>query len=101
MPIDYFTRPLSQSSKLSFTRLCLKAAKNISGALLVLSGLLMLVLPGQGILSLLIGFSLIDFPAKRRLQVRLIRLPRVQRMVNWIRKKGKREPIKIPPAWAG
>ncbi len=101
LPIDFFTRQSNCNPRVGIGRLCWRAAKNLAGALFVLSGVLMLVLPGQGILSLLIGFSLIDFPAKRRLQVRLIRLPRVQRMVNWIRLKGKREPLEIPPAWEG
>ena len=99
LPVDFFTRPIRTATTLSIARLCLKAAKNIVGGLFLLSGILMLILPGQGILSILIGLSLIDFPAKRRVQVRIIRMPRVQRMVNWIRKKGNRKPIEIPPAW--
>ncbi|MGJ8652997.1 MAG: PGPGW domain-containing protein [Opitutaceae bacterium] len=99
LPVDFFTRRHQNIGKLSLTRLCLRAAKNIAGALFIFSGILMLVLPGQGVLSLLIGLSLIDFPAKRRLQVRFIRMHHVQKTVNWIRHKGKRKPIEIPPAW--
>src|SRR5919197_5810008 len=39
--------------------------KNLAGVVFVLAGILMLFLPGQGILTLLIGISLIDFPGKR------------------------------------
>jgi hypothetical protein len=37
--------------------------KNVAGALFVLAGLSMLILPGQGVLTILIGLSLL-FPGK-------------------------------------
>lgn len=99
LPVDFFTRSTKRTSTLSFTHLCARAVKNLVGALFFISGILMLVLPGQGILTILIGISLIDFPAKRRLQVRVVRIASIQKTMNWIRNKGKREPLEIPPAW--
>src|SRR5438270_309056 len=39
--------------------------KNLLGGVLVALGVLMLVLPGQGILTIVIGIILLDFPGKR------------------------------------
>ena len=58
-----------------------------------LFGLLMLVLPGQGILTLLAGLVLLDFPGKFLLLRWLARKDRILRSLNWIRKKGHKEPF--------
>ena len=41
--------------------------RNAVGLVLVTAGLAMLVLPGQGIITLLVGIILMDFPGKHRL----------------------------------
>src|SRR5690606_23299263 len=43
--------------------------KNLAGAAIVVTGFLMLVLPGQGILTMLLGLTLLDLPGKRRLEI--------------------------------
>ena len=68
-------------------------ARNALGLLLVAAGLAMLFLPGQGLLTVLIGISVMDFPGKRRLLQRLLRGPKVQRTLNWIRRKRGKEPF--------
>ena len=68
-------------------------ARNGLGLLLVAAGLAMLFLPGQGLLTVLIGVSVMDFPGKRRLLQRLVRGPKVQRTLNWIRRKRGKEPF--------
>ncbi len=72
--------------------------KNIAGALLVTSGIVLLALPGQGLLTILAGLLLMNFPGKRALELWLIRLPMVLRAVNWIRRRGGKEPLQVPPA---
>src|SRR5919202_7066364 len=42
--------------------------KNLLGGIFVFAGFLMLFLPGQGVLTMLIGVTLLDFPGKRRLE---------------------------------
>lgn len=96
LPNDYFTREPKSVKRLRVGSVILHIGKNLAGTLFIALGLLMLVLPGQGILALLLGFSMVDFPAKRRIQVRILKMKRVQRAVNWIRIKGKRSPLKIP-----
>src|SRR5947208_1951233 len=54
-------------------------AKNLLGVLLVLIGIILSLpgVPGQGILTILIGVMLLNFPGKRHLEQRLVSRPRV------------------------
>ena len=70
--------------------------KNLLGGVLALAGLVMFVTPGQGILTLFMGLMLLDFPGKRRLELRLIRIPAIHRAIDWIRRKAGREPLQLP-----
>jgi hypothetical protein len=70
--------------------------KNGIGAGLVLAGAAMLVLPGQGLLTLVIGLSLMNFPGKRRLIIRILSRPRVFRTINSLRDKARRPPLQWP-----
>ena len=70
--------------------------KNIIVAVFLLAGLAMIVLPGQGILTILIGISLMDFPGKRKLERRLIGQPTVLRGINKIRETFNRPPLVVP-----
>lgn len=73
-----------------------KVLKNVVGAGLVLMGVAMLVLPGQGILTILIGLSLLDFPGKRQLELRLVRQRHVRRSIDWIRERAHQPPLRVP-----
>jgi hypothetical protein len=70
--------------------------KNVVGAVFLLAGLAMIVLPGQGILTILIGISLMDFPGKRKLERRLIGQPTVLRGINKIRETFNQPPLVVP-----
>jgi hypothetical protein len=70
--------------------------KNLLGLVLLLAGIIMLVTPGQGILTILAGLWLMDLPGKRRWERRLIRQPRVLKSINWIRQKAARPPLRVP-----
>jgi UPF0716 family protein affecting phage T7 exclusion len=70
--------------------------KNLIGAVLLVGGIAMLVLPGQGLLTMLLGLSLINFPGKFWLERKLIQRRAVHRSVNWIRRKGGSEPMVVP-----
>ena len=61
--------------------------KNILGVLLVALGIVLSLpgVPGQGILTILLGIMLIDFPGKRRLEHKLIARPNVLSTVNRLR----------------
>ena len=96
MPEDYFVRISSRQLRRRPFRQVLHVLKNILGAVLLLSGILLLLLPGQGILTMVIGISLIDFPGKHRLQVRLVRMPKIRQSIQWIRAKVHHKPLLIP-----
>lgn len=69
--------------------------KNIIGAVFLIAGFLMLFLPGQGLLTMLIGISFMDFPYKRQLEVKIIGLPAVFNAINTMRHKFNKPPLTL------
>jgi hypothetical protein len=67
--------------------------KNFIGVVFVLAGIAMLVLPGQGLITILIGLTLINFPGKFKLQQRIVRQSAVFKTLNWMRGKAGRPPL--------
>jgi hypothetical protein len=76
-------------------RMMLIIGKNILGYILILAGIIMLVLPGQGLLTILIGVILVDIPGKYRFEKWVITRPPALRSVNWLRLRAKRAPLVI------
>ncbi len=70
--------------------------KNLLGAVFIVLGALMLVLPGQGILTILAGLVLLDFPGKHKVLVWTVSRPPVLSSINWLRNRAKREPLVVP-----
>ena len=64
-------------------------AKNVAGVFLILLGIVLSVpgVPGQGILTILLGLIMIDLPGKRPLESRIIKRPAVLSAVNRLRQK--------------
>jgi len=62
--------------------------KNIAGIIFLLAGIAMLFLPGQGLLTMLLGILFIDFPGKHRLEQKLIQHPQVLKAINAFREKA-------------
>ncbi|MBH0187712.1 MAG: hypothetical protein HP493_02335 [Nitrospira sp.] len=71
--------------------------KNVVGAIFLFAGFLMLFLPGQGILTMLIGISMLDFPGKRKVEAKLIGQPAVLNAINGMREKFGKPPLIIAP----
>ena len=95
IPDDYFEReerPKKRHMNLSLLSIAGLALKNIIGFVMVLAGIAMLVLPGQGLLTLLAGLLLMNFPGKYKLERKLVSIPAVLMSVNWFRRRqGKNE----------
>ena len=98
IPEDYFSR--SKSSKQTkweglnpIAQLFLTILKNVFGLIFLIMGILMLVLPGQGLLTILFGIALLDFPGKQNLVRRLVSYPKILNSINWIRKKANKNPL--------
>src|SRR6187200_1819372 len=64
----------------------------VAGPVFVFAGFLMLFLPGQGVLTMLIGISMLDFPGKRKIEAKLIGQPTVLSVINSMRKKYGKPP---------
>jgi hypothetical protein len=77
-------------------RLPLRLLKNLLALALVAAGIAMLVLPGQGILAILLGVMLGDFPGKVRLQQWILGRPKVMNSLNWLRRKFRKPPFEKP-----
>ena len=95
IPPDYFIREQNAPEKRSVLKLFLLIIKNCAGFILLICGIAMLVLPGQGILTILIAVVIMDFPGKRKLERRLISYPYVLKTVNRMRKHANHKPLKI------
>jgi uncharacterized membrane protein HdeD (DUF308 family) len=93
-PVDYFVRKeRPQRSGLGWVGFVLK---NLVGLLALVAGVLMLLLPGQGILTLLLGISLLDFPGKHELQQKLVKKQSVQKALSWMRRRAHKPEFELP-----
>ncbi len=72
---------------------CIFLLRNIFGLLFLLAGFIMLFLPGQGILTMVVGISLMTFPGKQALLQKMIHHQSIQRSLNWVRKKTGKKPF--------
>jgi hypothetical protein len=71
--------------------------KNVVGVVFFLVGFAMLFLPGQGLLTMLIGVSLIDFPRKRQLEAKMVGQPTLLGVINAMRRKFDKPPLTLAP----
>jgi hypothetical protein len=69
--------------------------KNLIGIVVVAIGVVLSLpgVPGPGLLTILVGIMLLDFPGKRKIERRLIRLKPVLGPINWLRRRFRREPF--------
>jgi hypothetical protein len=99
IPADYFARgrhrPPPWADRHPLIRLLLHLGKNALGGLFILAGIAMLVLPGQGILTIVVGILLLDFPGKRELERRIIARPAILRSINWLRQRKGVAPLVV------
>lgn len=100
IPVDYFCHPrrerLANRSRHPLFRLLISGLKNVLGLVLILLGIAMLFLPGQGLLSIFIGLMVMNYPGKYRLERWIIQRPAVLTSVNWLRRKYYRPPLQLP-----
>lgn len=100
LPSDYFLmekqRIVTTQSKQATFFFFNQFVKNILGVLLILAGIAMLVLPGQGLLTILIGLGITNFPGKYKLERKLVSNQSIFKSLNWVRKRAKVEPFLYP-----
>ena len=100
IPADYFKedRPRELfADKSPAVRYLLIIGKNLLGVVLVVLGILMSVpgVPGQGILTILLGVMLLDFPGRRRLEHKLVSRPQVLNTINKLRYKFDKPELEL------
>ena len=98
IPEDYFLAEKRKSSKMKennpLLRLFLLCGKNLLGICLIAGGILMIVLPGQGLLTIITGLLLVNYPGKFKLEQKIVSIPSVFRALNWVRVKAKKSPLR-------
>ncbi len=69
--------------------------KNLLGAVLVVVGVVLSLpgIPGQGLLTILVGLLLLDIPGKRRLELALVRRRSIRRVIDKVRDRFDKPPI--------
>jgi len=97
LPADYFIQsPIRDwPTRHPAVHLALVVLKNLAGVVLFAMGVAMLILPGQGLLTMLIGITLIDFPGKRRWERWLIDHRPILHAANWIRARNLKPPLQL------
>jgi hypothetical protein len=101
MPADHFTRPPTAPNHVRHHPvLCivLRVTKNVAGVILLGAGLVMAIpmVPGPGVLFILLGLSLTDIPGKRALGRYIVSRPLVLRPINTLRARWNRPPLQLP-----
>ena len=96
IPADYFS-PNYQSKFMPgtpwYARWGAVIAKNLVGVILIIAGIAMLIGPGQGILTILIGLIMVDIPGKRPLEAKIIKRPAVLSAANKLRARYNKPPL--------
>lgn len=92
LPHDYFVRRAPPRSRAT------KVIRNVVGGLLVVAGVAMLVLPGQGVVTILLGLSVVDLPVKDRLVRRLLQQRRIHDGIQRVRARAGKRPLLVPTA---
>ncbi len=92
IPADYFSRPrrarVLPAGRHPVLAWAWLLPKNLLGGVFIVAGALMLFLPGQGVLTILIGVLLLDFPGKFRFERWLVVHPPLARTVVWLRRRA-------------
>jgi hypothetical protein len=100
LPADHF----SKSRKTKFwagPRPWIHAAKvigkNIAGVLLVALGIVLSLpgVPGQGLLTVLLGLMLLDFPGRHRLDQKLLSKPSIVNSINKLRGRFGKKALEL------
>ena len=98
LPADHFVRTPPLRSERNTRIVLLNLLRNALGVVLVIGGIIMLVLPGQGILTIAIGLLVMEFPGKRRMQIWILQRPVIRKGINWLRSRADRPPLRFPEA---
>ena len=97
IPEDYFINRKASKMRSSNPVLwyIVLIIKNVVGYSLVLGGIMMLVLPGQGVFTIIIGLMLSNYPGKYSIERKFIAIPSILKSINWLRQKSNKPPLNL------
>jgi hypothetical protein len=105
IPADYFAHaarpPGRWTGRRPAVRLLVHVLKNVLGLILIAAGIAMLVLPGQGLLTIVLGLLTLDFPGKYRFERWLVSRARVRKSIDWLRQRSGCEPMRLDAGSTG
>lgn len=92
LPPDYFE--VDPPARASWT--LGRIGRNLAGILLIVVGALLSIpgVPGQGVLTMLVGVLLVDFPRRRQMERKLLSRPGVLPALNRLRARFGRPPLR-------
>lgn len=97
---DYFSAarptPGTLRQRRPILRLTVKIFKTLLGSVLLVAGIAMIVLPGQGLVTIAIAISFMEFPGKRRLLVAIVSRGEIMKALNKIRCKAGKDALLTP-----
>ena len=98
LPADYLSRREQvqlgmPATKRPAWRIVTGVFRNLVGLFLLFVGIITLVLPGQGLLTILVSLFLLDFPFKRKLMRRILGSRVMFRAINSIRRRAGQPPL--------
>lgn len=101
LPADFFSPQREREALMrrsSASGFLIMVLRNLLGLMLVLVGVAMLILPGPGVLAVVVGILAMDFPGKMHLARWLVSRPAVLVSINFLRKRAGRKPLILDPA---
>lgn len=100
IPEDYFTHAgrsrMGETWRHPLLRLLSLCFRNMLGLIMVVAGFIMLFTPGQGLLSMLFGLMIMNYPGKYKLECRIVQRPLIFNAINSIRRKKGLSPLQQP-----
>ena len=98
LPADYFCSHYDRqlwSGRAPALRIAAAIGKNVLGVLLIVLGIIMALpgVPGQGLLTILLGVMLVDFPGKDRLEQKLLQRPAIRNSIDKLRARFGKPPL--------
>jgi hypothetical protein len=100
LPADHFAKSRKRKFMAGYSpvvRVAAMIGKNILGVLLVALGVVLSLpgVPGQGLLTILLGIMLLDFPGKHRLEQKLLSRPTIVNAINGLRGRFSKPPLEL------
>ena len=94
LPSDFFLQKANTPRRSFFCTLKF-VIRNLMALLLLIAGVAMLLLPGQGLLCIVMALALSDLPCKWRVMQHLVSTPSLSAVLNWIRQSRGKPPFEL------